>query len=167
MGNNWFETKVRYEKVAENGMAKKVTESYLVNALSHAEAEARIIEEMTPYIKGELAVSSVRRMNYCELFQDESAEANRWYKAKFAFLTINEKIGVEKKTTANVLVQAKSIRQALESVDKNMKDALSDYEIVSIAETAIMDVYHYLAPESRNEEANETEKSVSRAFNLR
>ena len=45
--HTWFECKIRYEKVMENGMNKKVTEPYLVDALSFTEAEARIIEEMT------------------------------------------------------------------------------------------------------------------------
>ena len=50
--HTWFECKIRYEKVVENGMQKKVTEPYLVDALSFTEAEARIIEEMTPFISG-------------------------------------------------------------------------------------------------------------------
>lgn len=37
---NWFETKVRYDKTMENGAIKKVTEAYMVDALSFTEAEA-------------------------------------------------------------------------------------------------------------------------------
>jgi uncharacterized membrane protein YvbJ len=68
MMHNWFECKIRYEKVMENGMNKKVTEPYLVDALSFTEAESRIIEEITPYISGEFTVSDIKRANYSELF---------------------------------------------------------------------------------------------------
>lgn len=72
--HNWFECKIRYEKVAENGMNKKVTEPYLVDALSFTEAESRIIEEITPFISGEFTVSDIKRANYSELFpSDEEA----------------------------------------------------------------------------------------------
>ena len=57
--HTWFECKIRYEKTMENGMNKKVTEPYLVDALSFTEAEARIIEEMTPFISGEFTVSDI------------------------------------------------------------------------------------------------------------
>ena len=49
----WFECKIRYEKAMEDGMQKKVTELYTVDALSFTEAEASIIEEMSSYISGE------------------------------------------------------------------------------------------------------------------
>lgn len=80
--HTWFECKIRYEKVMENGMQKKVTEPYLVDALSFTEAEARIIEEMTPFITGEFTVSDIKRANYSELFPSEEEAADRWFKCK-------------------------------------------------------------------------------------
>ena len=76
MMHTWFECKIRYEKVMENGMNKKVTEPYLVDALSFTEAEARIIEEITPYISGEFTVSDIKRANYSELFPSEEDAAD-------------------------------------------------------------------------------------------
>ena len=93
----------------ENGMNKKVTEPYLVDALSFTEAEARIIEEMTPYISGEFTVSDIKRARYSELFFAEDAEADRWFKCKLTFITLDEKSGSEKKTSTNVLVQASAL----------------------------------------------------------
>ena len=75
--HTWFECKIRYEKLMENGMNKKVTEPYLVDALSFTEAEARIIEEMTPFITGEFTVSDIKRANYSELFPSEEEAAIR------------------------------------------------------------------------------------------
>ena len=83
--HTWFECKIRYEKVMENGMQKKVTEPYLVDALSFTEAEARIIEEMTPFISGEFTVSDIKRANYSELFPSDEESADRWFKCKLIF----------------------------------------------------------------------------------
>ena len=143
--HTWFTCKICYEKTLENGMNKKVTEPYLVDALSFTEAEARIIEEMTPYISGEFTVADVTRARYSELFYAEDASADRWYKVKLGFITLDEKSGSEKKTYTNVLVQAADLRDAVKRLDEGMKGTMADYIIVSVAETAIMDVYPYEA----------------------
>ena len=141
MMHNWIECKIRYEKVMENGMNKKVTEQYLVDALSFTEAEARIIEEITPFVSGEFTVSGLRKANYSEVFEDETGD--RWYKCKLAFITIDEKSGAEKRITTNVLVQAGDLREAIKTLDKGMEGTMADYVIVSVSETAIMDLYPY------------------------
>ena len=145
MMHNWFECKIRYEKVAENGMNKKVTEPYLVDALSFTEAESRIIEEITPFISGEFTVSDIKRANYSELFSSEEEAADRWFKCKIYFITLDEKSGAEKKTAANMLVQAADLRDAVRKLDEGMKGTMADYSIASVAETAIMDVFPYSA----------------------
>ena len=145
MMHTWFTCKICYEKTLENGMNKKVTEPYLVDALSFTEAEARIIEEMTPYISGEFTVADVTRARYSELFYADDASADRWYKVKLGFITLDEKSGSEKKSYTNVLVQAVDLRDAVKRIDEGMKGSMADYIIVSVAETAIMDVYPYEA----------------------
>ena len=136
---NWFECKVRYDKVQDNGSVKKVNEPYLVDALSFTEAEARIIEEQTPFISGDFSVSAVKRTKISEIFYDEGGD--RWYLAKVAFITIDEKSGVEKKSNSFILVQATDFKNAVENFTKGMADTMADYEIVSIAETPLMAVY--------------------------
>ena len=143
--HTWIECKIRYEKTMENGMNKKVTEPYLVDALSFTEAEARIIEEMTPFISGEFTVSDIKRANYSELFPCEEEAADRWFKCKLVFITLDEKSGAEKKTSTQVLVQAADLRDAVKKLDEGMKGTMADYQIASVAETAIMDVYPYSA----------------------
>lgn len=142
--HNWFECKIRYEKTMENGMNKKVTEPYLVDALSFTEAEARIIEEITPFISGEFTVSDIKRANYSELFSSEEEAADRWFNCKLAFITLDEKSGAEKKTTVHVLVQAADLRDAVKKLDAGMKGTMADYVICSVSETAIIDVFPYL-----------------------
>ena len=102
MMHNWFTCKIRYEKIAENGMTKKVTEPYLVDALSFTEAESRIIEEMTPFISGEFTVAGVARANYSEIFPTDDEFADRWYKCKLWFITIDVKSGAEKRVSTNI-----------------------------------------------------------------
>lgn len=140
---NWIETKVKYEKTLENGAKKVVTEQYLVDAYSFAEAEARIIEEVTPYIQGDFSVSAVKRTNISEIFFNEDTSADKYYKIKAAFITLDEKTGAEKRSNANYLVQAENLEGALENFKDGMKGTLGDFEIVSISETAIVDVIKY------------------------
>ena len=157
--HTWFECKIRYEKTMDNGMNKKVTEPYLVDTLSFTEAEARIIEEMTPYISGEFTVSDIKRANYSELFPSEEEAADRWFKCKLAFITLDEKSGAEKKTPTQVLVQAADLRDAVKKLDEGMKGTMADYQIASVAETAIMDVYPYSAEEQTIDSIGENANS--------
>ncbi|MDE6130745.1 MAG: DUF4494 domain-containing protein [Muribaculaceae bacterium] len=136
---NWFECKVRYDKLQENGSVKKVSEPYIVDALSFTEAEARIIEEQTPYISGDFSVSAVKRTKIAEIFWNE--EGDKWYMVKCAFITIDEKTAVEKRTTSLFLVQAGNLAEALDVFNENMKGTMADYDVTAINETLIMDVY--------------------------
>lgn len=142
--HTFFEVRVRYEKMMENGTNKQVTEPYLVDALSFTEAEARIIEEMKPFISGDFKVKAVKQANYSELFSNNDANSDKWYKARLAFVTLDEKSGAEKKTYTNILIQAANLRVAVKRLDEGMKGTMADYKIVSIAETKIMDVYMYV-----------------------
>lgn len=145
--HTWFEVKIRYEKVAENGMQKKVTEPYLFDALSFTESEGKCIEEMTPFISGEFTVSDIKRANYSEIFFSEEESADRWFKCKLVFITLDEKSGAEKKTSTHVLVQASNLRDDVKKLDEGMKGTMADYQIASVSETPIMDVYPYEAKE--------------------
>ncbi len=136
---NWFECKVRYDKLQENGAAKKVTEPYLVDALSFTEAEARITEEQRPFISGEFQVSAIKPTKIAEIFWDETGD--RWYLVKVAFITIDEKTAAEKKSMSLILVQAANFKHALENFEEGMKGTMADYEIAQITETPLMDVY--------------------------
>ena len=143
--NTWFLCKIRYEKVMENGMQKKVTEPYLVDALSFTEAEARIIEEVTPFISGEFTVSDISRAHYSEIFTSEEDSADKWFAGRLAFTTLDEKSGKEKRTYTNVLIQAADIHDAMKKLDEGMKGTMADYQIGMVSETPLMDVYPYSA----------------------
>lgn len=135
----WFECKVRYDKMMENGMVKKANEPYLVDALTFTEAEARIVEEMKPYISGEYSISSEKKTKISEIFFNEAGD--RYYQVKVNFVTLDEKSGTEKKTSTLILVQASDFEDALKQFQQGMKGTMADYEIASMAETMIMDVF--------------------------
>lgn len=142
----WFECKVRFDKTMENGSVKsvkKVTESYLVDAISFTEAEARIIEEIKPFIFGEFSIPAIKKTNIAEIFSDDSAD--KWWLVKFNFITIDEKTAKERRTAVHVMVQADSQQGATDRFNKGMKGTMADFEIEKVAETKIMDVYHYPA----------------------
>lgn len=145
----FFEVRIRYEKTMENGQNKKVDEPYLVDALSFTEAEARIINEMTPFISGDFKVKAVKEANFSEIFFSNEESADTYFKARLAYVTLDKHSGAEKKTYTNVLVQAANLRDAVKKLDEGMKGTIADYKIISIAETKIMDVYLYKPEEEK------------------
>ena len=123
----------------ENGMVKKVNEPYLVDALTFTEAESRIVEEMKPFISGEYSISSEKKTKISEIFFNESGD--RYYLVKVNYITLDEKSGTEKKTATLILVQASDFEDALKNFQEGMKGTMGDYEIASITETPLMDVF--------------------------
>lgn len=145
MLHNWFECKVKYDKTLENGMQKNVTEPYLVDALSFTEAEARITKEITPFINGEFEIAAIKKERINEMFFDE--DGDKWFKCKVNFITLDEKSGMEKKTSSYMMVQAKDVHEAQKGLIQGMLGTLADWELEAIKETKIMDVYPYVDPE--------------------
>lgn len=143
IANNMFECKVKTEKTLESGQTKQVTEPYLVDALNFTEAEARIIEEIAPFANGQLDVVGIKRAKFNEIFPSDLESADKWYKVKCMFIIVDEKTGVEKKSATNYLVQAGDFRQAVKLFDENMKGTMQDYEINTVSETLIMDVFPF------------------------
>lgn len=140
--SNWFEAKIQYEKQMDDGLQKKVTEQYVVDALSYAEAEKRIIEEMSAYISGEFEVKDLKKAQYKEVFfEDKDCSETRYYKAKLEFITIDERTEKEKRSRVVYLVQASDLHRAIRNVDEVMGGTMIDYEACAIDETKIIDVF--------------------------
>ena len=140
---NWFECKIRYKKTMEDGLEKMVTEGYVVDALSFTEAEQRVMEEVSAYISGEFEVRDIKKASYGEVFFSDAETADRWYKAKLQFITIDEKTEKEKRSNVYYLVNAGTFTGAVKNIEEVMAGTMVDYVIASVAETALMDVYEY------------------------
>ena len=140
--HKWFECTIKYEKQIEEGKIAKATERYLVDALTFSEAEARIIKEMEPLISGEFKIVNINPQKYSELFWNEKAD--KWFKIKVNFIVLDEEKGIEKKVANYMLVQANDLKEARELLVEGMKGSQADWEIASISETKIIDVYKYI-----------------------
>lgn len=163
--HKFFLTKIRFEKTTEDGTIKKVTEQYLVDALSFTEAEARIITEMKPFISGEFEVVAIQKKNYSEIVAEKwainaveaeankmlkanipnSSQADKWFECKLNFITLDEEKGVEKKTPVFMLVHANTVNSAHDTLIEHMRGTMADYTIEGVKETKVMDVFKFEA----------------------
>ena len=138
---NWFETTVRYDRQTEDGGQKKVSEVYVVDALSFAEAEQRITEEMEPYCSGKFDVKKIAIAPYTEVFFSEDEEDDKFFRATVALIMLDERTGKEKKNNVTYLVQANNIETARRYVVDSFFGTAMEYEINRLVETKILDVF--------------------------
>ena len=135
-------------------MQKPVTESYAVDALTFAEAEETIIEEMSSFISGDFAVKDIKKAAYHEVFFSENPRDDKWYKAKVMFIIIDEKTGKEKYSGITYLVQSNTLQNAVKNIEDVMDKGMQDWKLASVAETTLMDVYEHNAA-AKAEEKND------------
>jgi radical SAM superfamily enzyme YgiQ (UPF0313 family) len=140
---NWYETAIRYDKTMDDGLQKKVTEYYVVDALSFGEAEETITKEMSSYISGEFEVKNITPATYHEVFFSDNDNDDRWYKAKVSYIDFDEKTEKEKHTNVTYLVQAGSFNGAVKNMEEAMKGSMRDFAVVNICETKFLDVYEH------------------------
>ena len=139
--SKYFEVKIQYQKILENGKEKKVSEQYVVEALSFTEAEARITEEMTPYISGDFDIVSEKIAPYYEIFISDNSTDDKWFVSKVGFITLDEKTAKEKKQTFRYLVQARTSELAMDYTKEMFSHGMSDYSIDSVQDTPTLDVF--------------------------
>lgn len=155
--NNLFECKVKYEKIDDHGREKKVTETYLVDAVSHGEAEARIYKEMESIIRGEFLVKGVRPANYTEVF--DKMEGDRFYKSKISFASVDDKSGKEKVVSNQILVMANTVKEAYDNIMEGIGGMTVDFNINSVGESPILEFFKYDLEEAAAEIQKEDVKS--------
>lgn len=136
---NWYEVKVSYDKTADNGMLARVKESYLIEGVSYTDAEAMTVEELKPFISGEMEIESIVKRKFSEVVLDGAGD--KYYKAKINMVTLDEKLGTEKKQAVVLLIEANDFNTAYKRVNEAIKECVSDCEVVMIQETAIIDVF--------------------------
>lgn len=139
--NSWFTIKVKYTKQLEDGRLKRVTEPYLVDAISFTDAEARIYEEVGTNIKGEFIITGISKTDYADIFYYE--DADDWYKCKLTYVTADADSGKEKKVSNNFLVTAHNVKQAFERIKESLSDMTVTFEVPSIMLSPIVEVLPY------------------------
>lgn len=159
--SKFYEVKIQYQKTLEDGREKKVTEQYVVEALSFTEAESRIIEEMTPYISGEFDVVSEKIAPYNEIILSDKSDDDKWFISKVSLITLDEKTAKEKKQTFRYLVQAATSELAMDYTKEMFSHGMSDYSIDAVQDTATLEVFFRednkdsVETEERNESSND------------
>lgn len=136
---SYFIATCKYEKLQENGAVKRVSEKYLCDALSIVEADAVVAENLKPYISGDFFTSKVENSPIAEVMGDK--EADKFYLAKVAFVTIDERSGKEKKTVSQWLIGGTDFNDAYETVLREFNKSMADCELVSLAESKIVEYY--------------------------
>lgn len=137
----WFETIVRYDKTMESEETKKVSEVYVVDAITFGEAEENITREMRHFINGDFEVKNINPAPYSEIFFSDNETDDKYYRVKLDFITVDERTQKEKKSKVTYLVQAGSLEQARKNTEEVMNGTTIDYEFVSVTETKILDVF--------------------------
>ncbi|MGL5682655.1 MAG: DUF4494 domain-containing protein [Marinifilaceae bacterium] len=156
---NWFEAKVKYIKISEDGRERKVNELYLLDAFTHTEAEARIIEEMKFIVSGDYYIAGLKRSNISEIVPSDDENDDKWYKIKVAFIDADDVSGKEKKSNQYYLVAGSDTKRAQENLEKSLASFVVPYEIVAINDTMFLDVFPYKAKEEGDAEENEGDES--------
>ncbi|WP_271393624.1 DUF4494 domain-containing protein [Aequorivita sinensis] len=145
MSVTWYECKVKYKKTHETGEQKVTTDTYLLDAVSYTEAEARITEEMKTFTEEDFRIMNIKVANFSEVHPFENSD--RWFKSKVSLVALDEESGKEKKTNIYLLVQANDVKEAFDNTTKAMEQTMGDYNIPSITESPIVDVFPYFTGE--------------------
>lgn len=159
MSATWYECKVKYRKTHETGEQKLTTETYLLDAISFTEAEARITEEMAAYTSEEFLITNIKVANLSEVHPFENSD--RWFKSKVSLIALDENSGKEKKTNIYMLVQANDVKEAFDNTTQAMDNTMGDYSIPAITESPIVDVFPYFSGEEENPESFEAKETES------
>lgn len=139
--NSWYTVKVKYTKQLEDGRLKRVTEPYLVDAVSFTDAEARIYEEVGTSVQGEFLITGISKTDFADIFYYE--DCDDWYKCKLTYIAMDADEQKEKKVSNNFLVTASNVKEAYERIHESMQDMMVTFDIPSIMLTPIVEVLPY------------------------
>ncbi len=139
--NSWFTVKVKYTRQLENGTFKRVSEPYLLAAMSFTDAEARIYEELGSRIRGEFNVVGISRTELHDIFVYDDADV--WYKCKITYDKVDEDGEKSKKITQQFLVSAHSVKDAFDRIQESMAAYMVDFEIPSITVSPIVEIFPF------------------------
>jgi len=137
----WYECKIKYSRIDEDDRVKTFNQPYLFDAMSFTEAEARVNEEMAQYISTEFKITNIKVANFAEICPNEAGD--RWFKCKLSCITLDEEKGSEKRANSYILVQANDVKDAYDVLASSLTDTVSNYEIPSVVESPILDVFPY------------------------
>ena len=133
----WYECKVTHNVTIEEGV-KTVTEPYLVEALSVTEAATRITAELEG--DGDVTIEGVTRKRFQEVFLEEGEWEHPFYLTKVALTTLDEKSGAEREQTLCYLIEAETLKDAMQRLEVEFRGGVSDWELLSLSKSPIVEV---------------------------
>ena len=151
--NTWFKVKVKYTKQLESGSFKRVSEPYLLSAMTFTDAEARIYEELGSFIRGEFSVMGITREDIQDIFQYDDSDT--WFKCKISYDNIDDDGDKKRTVTQNFLVSAKTVKDSYERIEESLETLMLDYQIISIIASPIVEIFPY-----KEEEVSLPEKKI-------
>ncbi len=143
MNANYFEVKVKYVAVGDDGKEKKVSELYLIDGMSFTEVETRIVEKLREMIHGDFNIEAIKKSNITELVESKDGNDDKWFKAKVAIIDADSISGKEKRSNQYFLVAGDNVDKALENLQKSLSTYVVPFEIVQVGDSNIMDVFPY------------------------
>lgn len=129
----FFEVGVSYIDAIE----KKHKETFIIKAISFAEAEDKAYLDFKDYAVTDIDVLSVKISNVTEVILDENDEKEKYYKVKYSVIVLDEKSAKEKRIPHYLLFNASSIDEAREMYKREMAGCVPDIILKSITETKI------------------------------
>ena len=167
--NTWFKVKVKYTKQLESGSFKRVSEPYLLSAMTFTDAEARIYEELGSFIRGEFSVMGITREDIQDIFQYDDADT--WFKCKISYDNIDDDGDKKRTVTQNFLVSAKTVKDSYERIEESLETLMLDYQIISIIASPIVEIFPYKEEEvalpgkkSKMDDEENPPKSIGEIF---
>lgn len=155
----WFLCKIKYQREEESGKIKKISEAYLVDAVSYTEAEARIYQELGSIIRGEFEVTAITKSRFVDIFHYDDNDV--WYKCKVTYLVADEKSGKEKKIINLMLVTAANVKEAYERIYESLSTMLVPFEVPEISQSPIVEIFPYISEEDREQVIPENLRPLS------
>jgi hypothetical protein len=129
----------------ENGTFKRVSEPYLLASMTFTDAEKRIYEELGSVIRGEFLVNAITRTDIHDIFQYD--ESDVWFLAKIKYDSVIEEGDKKKTITQKFLVSAETVKEANDRIVESLSTLMIDYQIHSITESPIVDIFPYVDSE--------------------
>lgn len=143
MNANYFEVKVKYVAVGDDGKEKKVSELYLIDGMSFTEVETRIVEKLREMIHNDFNIEAIKKSNITELVESNDGNDDKWFKAKVAIIDADGITGKERRSNQYFLVAASDVDRALENLQKSLSTYVVPFEIVQVGDSNIIDVFPY------------------------
>ena len=140
----WYECKVTHNVIIED-CVKTLTEPYLVEALSVTEAAARITAKLDGD-GGDVTIEGVTRKRLQEVFLEAGELEYPFYLAKVALTTLDEKSGAEREQTYAYLIEAETLKDAMQRLEAEFRGGVSDWELLSLSKSPIVEVITMLRP---------------------